>query len=195
MHQVFPQALLHTTPSLLQHFWKLQIRRESPNLAVSCGAPVKAYTGACYIKVNQTHMGALTRISFWAVKPFTTSNLSNAVNVTYMSAQCTNRVLYSRNILKKPVAQMRQNGQREISSIWIHVNTTWCITHVAIKPNTYFPWNSIKYKHAIKSPPTAWDTKARMIQNKHQPKAPLPPTSALRSWGVWPNATLQLLSC
>lgn len=31
------------------------------------------------------------------------------------------------------------------------------------------------------STPTASDTKARMIQNKHQPKSPLPPTSVLHS--------------
>lgn len=44
--------------------------------------------------------------------------------------------------------------------------------------------------------PTARDTKARMIENKHQPKAPLPPTSVLhspgQSWGANPAATVLL---
>lgn len=60
MHQVFPKPPSLPTPSLLQHFRKLQIRRESPNLRVVYGAPVKPYTEARYIKVTETHMGALT---------------------------------------------------------------------------------------------------------------------------------------
>lgn len=62
MYQVFPMppSIPTPTPGLLQHFQKLQIRRESPNRTAARGAPVKPYTGARYIKVTETHMGALT---------------------------------------------------------------------------------------------------------------------------------------